>query len=74
MIEVDLPESLDPTQAVSILRDLVYLSAYTDASAPVVIELQGGNRARIRATPITPEEAADLTSDVIARVESHSDT
>ncbi len=71
-IEVELPEGTDPALATSILRDLVYLSAYTDASAPVVVELQGRNRARIRATPIAPDEAADLVGDVISRVESLS--
>jgi len=71
-IEVQLPNDHDPAQAAAALRDLVYLSAYTDASAPVVVELLGGNRARIRATPILPEEAADLVSDLVSRARSIS--
>ncbi len=61
---------LDTTLALSALRDQVYLSAYTDTSAPVVVEVLGDRRARINATPIRQEEATALASDLIARAES----
>lgn len=69
-VEVRLPEALDTALALSALRDQAYLSVYTDTSAPVVVEVLGDRRARIHVTPIRPEEASALASDLIARAES----
>jgi hypothetical protein len=68
--EVRFPAGFGTALALSALRDQAYLSAYTDASAPVVVELLGDARARIRATPIRQEDAAALASDLISRAES----
>ena len=69
-IEVELPRDLDTVAALAALRDQTYLSVYTDTSAPVVVEVLSGRRARIRATPIRSEEAPALASDLIARAEA----
>ncbi len=54
-------------RAADALREQTYLSAYADASAPVICEVLDGEAAIIRATPVHPDDADELRSDLAAR-------
>ncbi|MFT7579166.1 MAG: hypothetical protein ACI9MR_000828 [Myxococcota bacterium] len=49
------------------LRDQVFLSAYVDVAAPVILELVGNGQVSVYATPLHPDDGDELRSDVIAR-------
>ncbi|MEZ4268307.1 MAG: mechanosensitive ion channel [Myxococcota bacterium] len=69
-VDVPLCPSLSLEQAVSALRDEAYLSTYTYSASAVLIEVLGGGRARLMATPVTPSDAVSLRSDLAARAQA----
>ncbi len=67
-IEVTVPlPGGDPGHATEALRAEAYLSAYLDAGAPVICEVMDGRQALVRATPVHPDDADELRSDLTAR-------
>lgn len=66
-VEVAIPSGRDLVEVTGALSDEVYLSAYVDATAPVIVELLDGGRARVRATPVDADDTDELRSDVTAR-------
>ncbi len=64
---VPLPSGREPDSALAHLGDHVLLSPYTDAAAPVIIELVDASTARVQATPVHPDESDELRSDLLAR-------
>ncbi len=73
-IEVEIGAAVEPDRAIDLLRDHALLSAYADASVPVVVELLGYRRARIVATPTHPDDADQLRGDLASRAASLSAT
>ncbi|PKN56269.1 MAG: hypothetical protein CVU56_16900 [Deltaproteobacteria bacterium HGW-Deltaproteobacteria-14] len=68
-IEVDVvvPAGRDLIELIGALSDQVYLSAYVDAAAPVIVELLDSGHARVRATPVHADDTDELRSDITAR-------
>lgn len=66
-VEVGLAEGPDPDLLLGALRDHALLSPYSDSTAPVIVELIGERRARITATPVHPDDADELRSDLTGR-------
>jgi len=69
-VEVALSGAQAPDRAVELLRDHALLSIYTDASVPVMVEMLSDRRARIVATPVHPDDADELRSDLTSRAAS----
>lgn len=55
------------TTLVDELRDQVYLSAYADAGARVLIQRTEGDQFVVHATPVNPADADELKSDIVTR-------
>lgn len=68
-VEVPLPDTLAPDEALELLRDHALCSPYLDVGAPLVLEVLGGGRARCVAVPVQPDEADELRSDLTSRAE-----
>jgi hypothetical protein len=66
-IHVSIPSHCDPDIYLGGLRDETLLSAYTDASSPVVIELLDATQVKITATPTHPDDTDELRSDLMGR-------
>ncbi|TNF26226.1 MAG: mechanosensitive ion channel [Deltaproteobacteria bacterium] len=66
-VEVAVPSGRDLVEVTGALSDQVYLSAYVDAAAPVIVELLDTGRARVRATPVDADDTDELRSDIAAR-------
>jgi len=66
-VDVAVPAGRDLAEVTGALSDQVYLSAYVDAAAPVIVELLDQSRARVRATPVHADDTDELRSDINAR-------
>ena len=69
-LTVGLPAGVAGAAAAQAVRDQVLLSSYTDAAAPVLVELLDGGQVRVCATPTRGDELEALRSDLVARVTS----
>jgi len=67
VVDVVVPPGRDLVELSGALSDQVYLSAYVDAAAPVIVEILDLGHARVRATPVHADDADELKSDVTAR-------
>lgn len=69
-VTVPIPPGPGPDLMLEGLRDHALLSPYADASAPVVVELVSLQVARVTATPVHPDDADELRSDLTGRAAS----
>ena len=64
---VTILEDCESDLYIAALRDETLLSPYTDAGAPVVLELLDDRHVKITATPVHPDDTDELRSDLMGR-------
>jgi len=64
---VTILEDCESDLYIAALRDETLLSPYTDAGAPVVLELLDDQHVKITATPAHPDDTDELRSDLMGR-------
>jgi len=66
-LDVAVEGAGDPVPLLAALSDQVHLSAYVDVTAPILVELLDRHRVRVHATPVHPDDADELRSDIAMR-------
>ena len=66
-VEVTVAITATP-HGLAAIRDQALLCPYADPGAPVIVELLDAGHVRIAATPVHPDEADELRSDLVERI------